>query len=77
MEGRGMNIKALAKQADIDIYDFMDITKDELANFAELVAAHEREECAKVCDARFMGDLNREDQEAKNCARAIRARGKT
>jgi hypothetical protein len=24
---------------------------DELAKFAELVAAHEREECAKVCDA--------------------------
>lgn len=31
------------------------------------------EECAKVCDARFTGDLNREDREARRCAAAIRA----
>jgi len=35
----------------------------------------EREACAKVCDARVIGDHNREDQEAKRCAEAIRARG--
>lgn len=35
----------------------------------------EREACAKVCEARFMGDLNREDEEARRCAEAIRARG--
>jgi hypothetical protein len=35
----------------------------------------EREACAKVCDARYMGDNNREDMEAKRCAAAIRARG--
>jgi hypothetical protein len=34
----------------------------------------EREACAKVCDARYMGDNNREDMEAKRCAAAIRAR---
>ena len=39
--------------------------------------AHEREECAQVCEARFMGDLNREDMEARRCAAAIRARGNT
>jgi hypothetical protein len=37
----------------------------------------EREACAKVCDARYMGDNNREDMEARRCAAAIRARGNT
>ncbi len=37
--------------------------------------AHEREECAQVCEARFMGDMTREDMEARRCAAAIRARG--
>ena len=45
-----------------------------LQRFAALVAAKEREACAKVCDARYMGDNNREDMEAKRCAGAIRAR---
>jgi len=40
-----------------------------------LAAAAEREACAKVCEARNMGDNNREDMEAKRCAAAIRARG--
>lgn len=43
--------------------------------FAERVAAAEREECAKLCDARVIGDHNREDAEAEKCAAAIRARG--
>ena len=45
--------------------------------FAALVAAAEREACARVCDARYMGDNNREDMEARRCAAAIRARGIT
>ena len=48
---------------------------NQLERFAALVAATEREECARVCEARFMGDLNREDMEARRCAAAIRARG--
>lgn len=32
----------------------------------------ERERCAQVCDARYMGDNNREDMEARRCAAAIR-----
>jgi hypothetical protein len=48
---------------------------DDLERFAKLVAAAEREACAKVCDARYMGDNNREDMEARRCAAAIRARG--
>jgi hypothetical protein len=39
--------------------------------------ADEREACAKVCDARYMGDNNREDTESRRCAEAIRARGNT
>ena len=35
----------------------------------------EREACAQLCESRFMGDLNREDMEARRCAEAIRARG--
>ena len=34
----------------------------------------EREACAKMCEARYMGDNNREDMEARRCADAIRAR---
>ena len=47
----------------------------DVAKFAELVRADEREMCAKVCEARYMGDNNREDMEARRCAEAIRARG--
>ena len=38
--------------------------------FAKLVAQHEREACAKVCD-----DLWEDDGTAYECAEAIRARG--
>ena len=41
----------------------------------QLAQAAEREACAKVCEARYMGDNNREDMEARRCATAIRARG--
>ena len=47
-----MNIIDFAEQAGIDQYDFgyMDITKAELDKFVAFVAAHEREECAKIVD---------------------------
>ena len=41
---------------------------DELERFAALVAAHEREECAKVCEEPGWNAANW-------CANAIRARG--
>lgn len=51
-------------------------TLNELERFAALVAAKEREECAKVCDAEQK--KNEDDGawlwEAKRCAAAIRAR---
>jgi len=43
----------------------------------EIEVEAEREACAKVCDARYMGDNNREDMEARRCAAAIRARSKS
>lgn len=46
-----------------------------IERFVDLIRADEREACAKVCDARYMGDNNREDMEAKRCAEAIRSRG--
>jgi hypothetical protein len=53
------------------------LTIEELERFAALVAAHEREACAKVCDA--VQKKNEDDGawmwEARNCAEAIRARG--
>ena len=50
-------------------------SQEALERFAALVAAAEREACAKVCESRFMGDMTREDMEARRCAAAIRARG--
>jgi hypothetical protein len=41
-----------------------------LLRFAKLVAQHEREACAKVCD-----DLWQDDKTAFDCREAIRARG--
>ena len=46
-----------------------------LTEFANLVAAKEREACAKECEFRIMGDNSREDLEAQKCATAIRTRG--
>jgi hypothetical protein len=47
-----------------------DATPEFLERFAALVAAAEREACAKVCD-----DLVLDQYSASGCAAAIRARG--
>ena len=47
-----------------------DVFSKELESFAQLVAAHEREACAKVCEDDFGNG-------ALNLAAAIRARGNT
>ena len=46
-----------------------------LTRFAALVAAAEREECAKVCDSVVIEHPGRADLTADQCAAAIRARG--
>ena len=48
--------------------------QDRVTHFAQLIAAHKLEQAAKICEARIIGDHNREDAEAKRCAEAIRAR---
>ena len=49
--------------------------REGLVRIIEANIADERAACAKVCDARYMGDNSREDMETKRCAKAIRARG--
>ena len=49
-----MNIRELADQAGLDWHKGWNLDDNEpnrFSVFALLVAAHEREECAKVCDA--------------------------
>lgn len=46
---------------------------DQLERFVALARADEFEACARLCDARVMGDNNREDMEAKRCAADIRS----
>jgi hypothetical protein len=50
-------------------------TWDEVQCFAALVAAAEREACAKVCDELVLEHPGRADLTAKQCAFAIRERG--
>ena len=71
-----MNIKELAQQAGLcytlgNYNDWIDAgpAGDELKHFAELVASHEREECAKLCE-------DHDDYGCQHYADAIRARGK-
>ena len=44
----------------------------DVIDFANAIAARQREIDARICDARYMGDNNREDMEARRCAQAIR-----
>lgn len=61
-------IKKLAEQAGWNMGNEVDGFSTRLEKFAELVAAAEREACAKVCDGWTHADGDR-------CAEAIRARG--
>jgi hypothetical protein len=47
-----------------------------IEKFASLVAAAEREECAKMCEDLTLAHPGRADLTADQCAAAIRARGK-
>jgi hypothetical protein len=69
-----MNITELAKEAGLlaDDEAWVSPHQEAMERFAALVAAHEREACAKVCDlvAREIDDTN---GTATYCAKAIRA----
>ena len=47
----------------------------ELERFAALVAAHEREECAKLCEDEIERIRPLYSVTAENCTKVIRARG--
>jgi hypothetical protein len=70
-----MNTKEELTKLLIESYDkgVEDARQAALEAIAQIVAL-EREACAKVCEARYMGDNNREDMEARRCAAAIRER---
>jgi len=60
------DIMRMARETDcLDDQHYGSVWADKLERFAKLVAAFEREECAKVCDAR----------DAAYCAFSIRERG--
>ena len=63
-------ISELARKAGL-FGRFMYEHKDEIETFAKLVAAKEREACAKVCDE--LQDVPA--TEPRHCAEDIRARG--
>ena len=71
----------MMRESHLDVYGFGKNNKTFVAaleRYTELVRADEFEACARLCDARVMGDNNREDMEAKRCAadiRSFRARG--
>ena len=69
-------VREVADKDKVDPYlnEFVVLTPEELERFAALVAAHEREVCAKVCDVlavhpEYASDIT------KVAAQAIRARG--
>ena len=79
-------IEKLAEQCRIETYgvngELLTFGFDE-EKFAELVAAQEREACAKVCDDLLAPDIYTDtdksmwDVTCTDCAAAIRARGNT
>ena len=81
-----MNIKELAEQAGIGSPDLWKLTVNHMAvsqldKFAELVAAHEREECAGFAERRVLVTENNDQKigyyhACKNIAAGIRARSK-
>ena len=66
-------VREVADKDKVDPYlnEFVVLTPEELERFAALVAAHEREACAAICDRFQARDVGMQPAE---CAGAIRAR---
>ena len=67
--------EVLALADKTGLFDYLDLEGDSvgqliLQNFAAVIAAHEREECAKVCES----EGERIDASWSSCAAAIRSR---
>ena len=78
------DILRMAKEAGLQVYSILEKQQidwncliDDLQEFAALVAAAEREACAKLCDELVLEHPGRADLTANQCAAAIRARSKT
>ena len=65
--------KASLKKDVIYHRDGIELEWDDLIDFYHAAQRQAYERAAKCCDARYMGDNNREDMEAKRCAEAIRS----
>ena len=64
------DIIRMAQTCGFNLYAYMGSNFDMFTRFAALVAAAEREECAKAVEDMVHGNV-------KTCAAAIRARGNT
>jgi hypothetical protein len=62
------DIIKMAREAGFNPVSYTGANLELFERFAALVAAREREACAKVCETFY-------NHEAKDCAEAIRARG--
>ena len=68
------DIIRMAKNSGLFVELVLERDLDWLERFAKLIAQHEREACAKVCESLF--DMDDDScNEAEHCAEAIRARG--
>lgn len=65
----------LAKEAGDDVEHTLPSDIDFLVRFAALVAAHEREECAKVCESMQDAVDRHKRPNGYACAASIRERG--
>jgi len=65
-------IVTMARGAELDCVMSVDIDVEPLEKFASMIAAIEREECAKTCEAQ--GAYREEIEMALECAWAIRMR---
>ena len=68
-------VAAAVKQVDDDTIEYIKHMDAHIDTAVREAVAAEREACAALCDSRDLGHCNREDAEARRCAKAIRARG--
>ena len=69
-----MNIIELAERSGLKMLLEVGGMDKCLEHFANLVAAHEREECAKLCDVEIARIKPLYSVTAENCSKLIRAR---
>ena len=71
-----LDIIRMAREAGLATHVVVpDTVVDVFEKFANLVAAHEREECAKLCEDEIERIRPLYSVTAENCTKVIRARG--